>query len=132
MKNTINFIISIMVLFSLAFSCSLFRANKDKEEESNQTRVAEPEKKDQYRIAENYKDNKAQIIDLIQGSATFYIKYEGNTNFTARLLKPDGTLVEVLADINGSFKGSKTINVPETGSYILDIKCTGTWSIFRK
>ena len=132
MSNRINFILSLFLIIALAFSCSWFKAKKDIEKDKSKTKTTEQEKKDQYRMGENFQDNKAQIIDLIEGPATFDIKYEGTTNFTAHLLDPDGTLVEVLADVTGNYKGTKSINVPKTGSYILDVKCKGTWSIYRK
>jgi hypothetical protein len=130
MKYRLNFIASLFILIALAFSCSFFKAKKDTDK--NKTQTTAPESKDQYRIAENYQDDKSQIIDLIEGPAAFDMKYDGSSNFIVHLLNPDGTLVEVLADTNGSYKGYKTINVPKTGSYILDVKCKGTWSIYRK
>lgn len=119
-------------MITLAISCSWFKAKKDTDKDKTKTQTSAPETKNQYRIAENYQDDKSQIIDLIEGPATFDMKYDGSTNFTIHLLNPDGTLVEVLADVNGSYKGTKTINVPKTGSYILDVKCKGTWSVYRK
>ena len=60
------------------------------------------------------------------------MEYEGDSTFTVRLLNPDGSLVDVLADVKGSYRGKKTINVPKTGSYILDVKTTGRWSVYRQ
>ena len=132
MKYRITYIISLLVLAALVISCSFFKAKKEKEPNKTKTQTVQPEKKDQYRMSENFQDNKAQIIDLIEGPATFEMKYEGNTNFTVKLLNPDGSFVEILADVTGSYKGTKSITVPRTGSYILDVKCTGTWSVYRK
>jgi hypothetical protein len=135
MTEKIKFFLSVFILVIFAFACSRFNAerNSDKQQQQQkQTKKEEPEKKDQYRIAENFKDNKSQIIDLIEGPATFDIKYEGNSNFNVRVLNSDGTVLDVLADVTGSYKGTKTITVPKTSSYILDVKCQGTWSVYRK
>jgi len=132
MKYKITYIISLLVFSALVLSCNYFGAKRDKQQDKTKTQTTQPEQKDQYRMSENFQDNKAQIIDLIQGPATFEMKYEGNTNFTVKLLNPDGSLVQTLADVTGSYKGTKSITVPKTGSYILDVKCTGTWSVYRK
>ena len=132
MKNSVKFLISLLITLSI-FSCSWFKADKEKKTNTQpQTQTQKPEPKDQYRIAENYSGNKSQIIDLIAGPATFDIKFDGNSHFTALLLKGDGTLVDTLANVNGSFKGTKALNVPQTTAYILDVRCDGVWSIYRK
>lgn len=130
MLNKSKFLIAVILCVLLAASCSKFRGEKDTNKTKQQTN--EPEKKDQYRIAENFVDNKSQIIDLIEGPATFDIKFEGNGNFVAKILNDDGTVLDVLADVNGSYKGTKSITVPKTTSYILDVKCQGIWSVYRK
>ncbi len=130
MSSNLKFIVSIIIMASLMFACSR-KSDKDKEKQQTQQQQ-EPERKDQYRIAEMFSGNKAQIIDLIQGTATFDIEFEGDSTFTARLLNPDGSLVEVLADVKGNYRGTKTITAPKTGSFILDVKTTGRWSVYRK
>jgi len=127
-KNHIKFLLSLLVIASLVFACG---KKSDKDNQTTQQQP-EPERKDQYRMSEMFSGNKAQIIDLIEGPATFEIEHEGNSNFTARLLNPDGTLVELLADVTGSYRGTKTITVPKTSSYILEVKTEGRWSVFRK
>ena len=129
MRYKIKFLLSIFVIAALVFACG---KKSDKDKQTTQTQQQEPEKKDQYRIAEMFSGNKEQIIDLIAGPATFEIEHEGNSTFIARLLNGDGSLVEVLADVNGNYRGTKTITVPKTSSYILDVKTTGRWSVYRK
>ncbi len=131
MKDTIKYILSILILFSV-FSCSRFKANKENQNQKQPQTQQKPEPKDQYRIAENYTGNKSQMIDLITGPATFDIKFEGSSHFLALLMKNDGTVIDTLASVNGSYKVEKTINVPETTGYILDVRCDGVWSISRK
>jgi hypothetical protein len=72
------------------------------------------------------------MVDLIQGKATFQIIYEGEGNFKARIMNTDGTELAVLADVNGNFKGKKSIDVPVTTAYILDVRCKGKWSVYRE
>lgn len=129
MRNHLKFLFSIFVIATLVFACG---KKSDKDKPTTQTQQQEPEKKDQYRIAESYTGSREQIIDLIAGPATFEIEHEGNSTFNARLLNSDGSLVEVLADVNGNYRGTKTITVPKTSSYILDVKTSGRWSVNRK
>ncbi|RPI18606.1 MAG: hypothetical protein EHM58_04665 [Ignavibacteriae bacterium] len=131
MNGRIKFIISILILFLITTACSRFSG--DRSVDKKQTTGKEiPEQKDQYRIAENYSDNKSQIIDLIIGPATFDTEYKGNSTFNARILYSDGTVLDILADVTGPYKGTKTINVPKTSQYILDVRCQGIWSVYRK
>ena len=129
MSSHLKFLISLLVIVSLITACS----RSSRKQQTTQTqKQEEPESKDQYRIAEMFTGSKAQIIDLIQGTADFKIEYEGDSTCVMRLLNPDGSLVDVLADVKGSYRGKKTINVPKTGSYILDVKTTGRWSVYRQ
>lgn len=89
-------------------------------------------KKDQYRIAEIFTGNKNQMHDLIKGPATFDIMHQGSGKFKATIKKPDGTIVAVLAEVTGDFKGKKKIDVPETTAYILDVETEGQWSVYRE
>ncbi|RPI17550.1 MAG: hypothetical protein EHM58_08740 [Ignavibacteriae bacterium] len=105
--------------------------NKQIKYVNGQEKNPDEELKDQYRIGVTFSDDKAQIIDLIKGNVTFKLVYEGNTRFISRILKPDGTLIALIADKQGSFEETTSVTVPETGSYILDIKTTGKWSFAR-
>jgi predicted LPLAT superfamily acyltransferase len=131
MRHNLKFLTAILILVLLFFACSR-KSTRQQQTIQTPQKQEEPERKDQYRIAEMFTGNKAQIIDLIQGTATFDIEFEGDSTFTARLLNPDGSLVDVLAEVKGSYKGTKTITAPRTGSYILDVKTTGRWSVYRK
>ncbi len=130
MSKHLKYLISLFIIISLLFACSRTRTVTEKEKQK--TEKIQPEPKDQYRIVENFSGSKSQIIDLIEGTATFDIRYQGDSSFVARLVDHDGNLVEVLADVNGPYKGTKSVTVPKTDSYILDVKCKGTWSIYRK
>lgn len=131
MRDHLKFLLSLIVIASLVFACSK-KSTKDQQTTQTQQQQPEPERKDQYRIAEMYSGSRQQIIDLIEGTATFDIEHRGDSTFTARLLNSDGTLVVVLADVKGNYKGTKTITAPKTSAYILDVRTTGTWSVYRK
>jgi hypothetical protein len=117
-----------LILLSLIIvsSCTVNKSDREK------NKLSDKEKKDQYRVGEFNIDNKSQLIDLIEGDATFDIIYEGNSSFLARILNSNGDIVDILIETNGQYKGIKTIKVPKTTSYILDVKTTGRWSVSKR
>lgn len=130
MKYRIKFLLSVLIAALLVFSCSSNKSDKDKQ--TTKTAPQQPDPKDQYRMVEMFDNDKNQMIDLIQGKATFQIVYEGEGNFKATILTTDGKVLDVLADVNGNYKAKKTIDVPETTAYILDVHCKGKWSVYRE
>ena len=133
MKFEYKYLILVILIAVTTSGCSRRKAPKTTNKDTTVSqKVTPPEKKDQYRMGENFQDSKTQIIDLIEGPATFDIRYEGNSTFTAKLLNNEGDLIEILAEVTGPYKGTKSITVPKTSSYILDVKTTGTWSVYRK
>lgn len=132
MRDHLKFLLSLIVIASLVFACSKKSTKEQQTTQTQQQQPPEPERKDQYRIAENFSGNKLQIIDLIEGTATFEMEHKGDSTFIVKLLNSDGTLVAVLADVKGNYKGTKTITAPKTTAYIIDVKTTGTWSVYRK
>ena len=135
MVNKLKFLISLVIVISIVFACGSKKSDKNKDEtnQTNQTKQqTPPDPKEQYRMAEIFENDKNQMIDLIQGKAVFQIEFEGEGNFKANILNTDGTLFAVLADLNGSYKGKKTIDVPKTTAYILDVHCKGKWSVYRE
>ena len=133
MKTSYKLILLILLLSAGISGCDWMSAFKKKDKPKEVQKTTTPsEKKDQYRDQEFFWDNKTQIIDLIEGPATFEIKYDGDTTFNVHLLSNEGDLVEILAEVNGSYKASKTITVPKTASYLLDVKTKGRWSVYKK
>ena len=133
MVNNLKFLISLLVVLFAVFACGSNKSDKNKNEQTNQTKQqTPPDPKEQYRMGEMYDNDKTQMIDLIQGKAVFQIEFEGEGNFKANILNTDGTLLVVLADLNGNYKGKKTIDVPKTTGYILDVHCKGKWSVYRE
>jgi hypothetical protein len=91
----------------------------------------EDQTSEQYKMYFSFNGDKSQIIDLIEGKASFSLVYFGDSKFTARILKPDGTPVATLADVNGSYRGINVVDVPETGPYIFYVKTIGVWELAR-
>jgi hypothetical protein len=134
MQIKLRFLISLVLMLAVMIACSSNKSDKDKGNQTNQNNQQQqkPESKDQYRMSEMFEDDKSQMIDLIEGKANFVIIFEGEGNFKANVLTTDGKLIEVLADVNGNYKGKKTINVPQTTAYVLDVHCKGKWSVYRE
>lgn len=132
MQNRLKFLISIILALTVMLACSSNKSQKDKDKQTNQTNQQPPDNKDQYRMSEMFDNDKSQMIDLIEGKASFVIIFEGEGNFKANLMTTDGKLVETLADVNGNYKGKKSINVPQTTAYVLDVHCKGKWSVYRE
>ena len=134
MINKLKFLASVLVLLLIVYSCDSNKSDKDKDKDNkvNKTDPVKTEPKDQYRIAENFQDSKNQIVDLMEGPATFDIIYQGDSHFNATLKNGDGSVLAVLADVDGNYKSTKSITVPKTAAYIMDVTCKGIWSIYRK
>jgi hypothetical protein len=134
MLNKFKYFLSLAVIIALFFACS---SDKDKSKQNvDNYKVQEKDtidiRKDQYRIAENFTGSKNQIIDLIKGPATFDITHQGTGKFVCTLMLADGTVISLLTDVTGDYKGKKQVEVPETRAYILDVKTEGVWSVYRE
>jgi hypothetical protein len=134
MLNKFKYFLSLAVSIALFFACS---SDKDKSKQNvDNYKVQEKDtidiRKDQYRIAENFTGSKNQIIDLIKGPATFDITHQGTGKFVCTLMLADGTVISLLTDVTGDYKGKKQVEVPETRAYILDVKTEGVWSVYRE
>lgn len=88
--------------------------------------------KNQYRIGITYSGNKTEIINLLKGRAEFDVDDEETGNFNAAILKPDGKPVALLAEGNEPFKKNCFVDITETGTYLVDIKSAGEWSLSMK
>jgi hypothetical protein len=104
--------------------------SKGKEKVQKQNPPEETSK--QYKMSFNFDGDKSQIIDLIKGKAEFNIVYSGTSTFTAKILNTDGSLLALLADVVGPYNQKRIVEVPETGTYLLDVKTSGEWSLFRQ
>lgn len=132
MKNQAKTVFLIIISAILLSGCGNKKDNKVVDNYKVQPKDTMDINKDQYRIAEIFEGDKSQMHDLIKGPATFDIMHQGSGQYKIRLLKNDGTEFAVLAEGSGDFKGKKEITIPETTAYILDVKSTGKWSVYRE
>lgn len=75
--------------------------------------------------------NTSQLIDLNEGLARFNINYPGYSNISIFILKTNGDPVAKVVDNRGPYKRNKTVYVPQSGQYILDVRCEGEWSVSK-
>lgn len=135
MKVIIKYAVLVLIVFTIIILAVLYFGKNDfgkieagKTENQNQTeKISE-----QYKIHFNFDGDQSQIIDLIKGEVELKLVYSGYSKFTAKLLHLDGTLLTMLADINGPYNKIQTVYISETGAYLLDVKTSGEWSLSRK
>lgn len=68
-------------------------------------------------------------FELESGLSIFRISYQGERYFSVWLFANDGERVELLASEIGSFSGSKAVQVPRDGTYLLQVEAEGPWTI---
>lgn len=85
----------------------------------------------QSKISFKQSGNTSQLIDLNEGLAQFNINYPGYSNISIYILKTNGDPVISVADSKGPYKRNKTVYVPQSGKYILDVRCEGEWSVSK-
>ena len=73
--------------------------------------------------------NNAQVVNLNKGLIEFNINYSGVSNISVNILNHNRDPVASVVDHKGPYKRNKMVYVPETGEYILDVRCEGHWSI---
>lgn len=67
---------------------------------------------------------------LRKGPKSFEMIHSGKGKFSVQLLDKDGTKVGgSLVNEEGSFRGSKSLRVPEDGIYLLQVEANGPWAI---
>jgi len=71
----------------------------------------------------------SNFFNLNSGIKIINMQNTGSSNFVVKLLDKDGNYVELLANEIGSFKGSKVINIEQSGIYLFDIDSNGNWVI---
>jgi hypothetical protein len=71
----------------------------------------------------------SELFPLSAGLAVFELEHQGSGTFSVRLLNREGAVVEVLAEAQGPFRGSKAVRVPRAGEYLFDVRADGAWSI---
>lgn len=72
----------------------------------------------------------SDFFSLKAGPATFKVSHQGSGTLAPTLLRgTDGSVVTILANELGRFSGSKTVEIPADGVYLVDVIASGAWSI---
>ena len=104
--------------------------------QKTQEEIADSIYKRQYRLEytlDNTVDEKMrQIIHLNKGKVYFKIEHMGDSEFQVVLKTPEEELVDTLANIKGKKEITKTIDIAETGPYLLEVKTEGKWRLSFK
>jgi hypothetical protein len=69
------------------------------------------------------------FFHLEAGPTTFHMIHDGPSNFAIELWDSHGNYVDLLVNEIGPFDGSKVIQAPAAGVYILDIDADGNWGV---
>ena len=63
------------------------------------------------------------------GALRLTMKHAGKSNFAVTVLDSQGNLIDLAANVIGSFDGSKVVRLPRQGTYLLVVEADGPWSI---
>lgn len=66
---------------------------------------------------------------LENGISIFTTKYDGSDKFVVALIDQNGNTVDTVADLIGSYDGSRAVAIVSDGDYALSIQATGPWSV---
>ena len=82
----------------------------------------------------SFKGTSAEATDLFELSGSlhrFELTHSGDENFIVDLLDQNGESVTMMGLVNeiGSFEGSKAVQVPEDGIYLLSVQANGPWTV---
>lgn len=66
---------------------------------------------------------------LESGISVFTTKYSGSDKFVVVLIDQNGNTVDTVANLIGSYDGSRAIAITSNGDYSLRVQATGPWSI---
>jgi hypothetical protein len=68
-------------------------------------------------------------FELEYGLAVFRMAHQGNRNFIVWLLDSNGRRVDLLVNEIGSSSGSKAVQIPRDGTYLLQVEADGPWTV---
>lgn len=135
MRNIIKYFGLLLILLLIIGAISVFVRGSDISKNNvTQSQEQKPSEanNDEYKMYFSFDGNKKQTIELNEGKADLNMVYNDDSEFAAKILKTDGTMLAMLIETNGPYNGIHIIDVPEKGIYILDVKTTGHWSLSRK
>lgn len=84
------------------------------------------------RAFEGDTDAVSGLIELESGNVTVDMEHQGQGNFAVELLDENGVQAgwdSLVANEIGSYTGSNSVEIPDDGTYILDIEADGPWAI---
>lgn len=71
-------------------------------------------------------------FELQSGLAVFKMTHTGSRNFGIWLYDSNGERLELLVNDIGNFNGSKAVQIPANGEYLLDVSADGPWTVIIK
>ncbi len=66
---------------------------------------------------------------LESGISIFTTKYSGSDKFVVALMDQNGNTVDTVANLIGSYDGSRAVAIASDGDYSFSVQATGAWSI---
>ena len=69
------------------------------------------------------------LFQLREGLARFRMEHAGRNNFAIWLFDSNGVRLDLMVNVIGPFTGSRAVNIPRTGDYLLDIDADGDWRV---
>jgi hypothetical protein len=69
------------------------------------------------------------LFRLTEGSAIFRMTHTGSSNFIIWLEDDTANMVALLVNKIGSFSGSASEHIEDTGWFMLDISADGAWTV---
>lgn len=63
------------------------------------------------------------------GISIFTTKYDGSDKFVVALVDQNGNTVNTVANLIGSYDGSRAVAIVTDGNYALSVQATGSWSV---
>jgi hypothetical protein len=133
-KNHKYFLTVILLVAVIAFIGALtnrYHTVKIFASTKSDNNISVPQPYSQPNISIKQSGNTSQLIDLNEGLARFNINYPGYSNISVFILKTNGDPVASVVDSRGPYKRNKTVYVPQSGKYILDVRCEGEWSVSK-
>lgn len=124
------FLVTVIIVFMALFFETGTKGFKNIEENARKEFLSD-ETSEQSKMYFHFEGNQSQSLELLKGKAILNLIYSGKSKFTVKLLHLDGTLLAVLADVNGPYNQKQIIEVPKTDEYILDVRTAGEWSLYQ-